>query len=141
VFIAIQRTDHGRYDRSDSTKLNGVSLAGAPQHQQRKILMSKLSRRSLVSFAAALPALTVPAVASALPAQADIELQQLGVGLLKVNRDINAIAAGPENEDYDDTMNAALYRLRDLMAFDIPPDRNHTNRPCSADGCRCRSLS
>ena len=59
--------------------------------------MSKLSRRSLVSSAAALPALAVPAVASALPAGADIELQQLGVRLLAINRRLASLEADPNS--------------------------------------------
>ena len=61
--------------------------------------MSKLSRRSLVSSAAALPALTLPAVASASPAGADIELLQLGVRLLKVHRALDALEADPLSTD------------------------------------------
>src|SRR5215475_7757825 len=61
--------------------------------------MSKLSRRNLVASAAGLPALAVPAVASALPAGADIELQQLGVRLLRVHRALDALEAGPPATD------------------------------------------
>jgi hypothetical protein len=61
--------------------------------------MSKLSRRSLVSSAAALPARTVPAVASPLLAEADTELLQLGVRLLKVHRALDALEADPLSTD------------------------------------------
>ena len=61
--------------------------------------MSKLSRRSLVASAAAMPALGVPAVASALPAGADIELQQLGVQLLGINRRISILEADSNHTD------------------------------------------
>lgn len=63
--------------------------------------MSKLSRRSLVANTAALPALTVPAVASALPTGADVELQQLGVRLLAINRRIAKLEADPNSSDED----------------------------------------
>jgi hypothetical protein len=61
--------------------------------------MFNLSRRSLVASAAALPALTVPAVASALPTGADVELQQLGVRLLGINRRISNLEAGGPHTD------------------------------------------
>jgi len=78
--------------------------------------MPNLSRRSIVASAAALPALTLPAVANALPAGADVELQQLGVRLLEVRRDVDVLGASAvDGEDYDNAMNAAIYRLGDLM--------------------------
>jgi hypothetical protein len=78
--------------------------------------MSKLSRRSLVSSAAALSALAVPAVASALPASDDIELQQLGVRLLRVKRELDAICAAPtDGEEYEAQMNIVHPQLCALM--------------------------
>jgi hypothetical protein len=55
--------------------------------------MSKLSRRVLISSAAALPALAVPAVAADTVTSSDIELQQLGTQLLHVKREMKAINA------------------------------------------------
>jgi hypothetical protein len=63
--------------------------------------MSKLSRRSVVSSAAALPVLAAPAVASALPTGADIELQRLGVRLLAINRRLASLEADPNSTDSD----------------------------------------
>jgi hypothetical protein len=75
--------------------------------------MSKLSRRSLVSSAATLPALAVPAVASAVPASADVELQQLGVRLLKENRNFNALCSDPNPDDKE--VDEASGRIAALM--------------------------
>jgi hypothetical protein len=64
--------------------------------------MSKLSRRSLVASAASLPALAAPAVAGALPGDADTELKQLGVRLLQVHRMFDALHNdhGATDEDW-----------------------------------------
>jgi hypothetical protein len=72
--------------------------------------MSKLSRRSLVS-AAALPALTVPAVALALPTDEDVELKRLGVRLLKAKTDYEAALA----EEDDEKVTNAGRRIGELM--------------------------
>jgi hypothetical protein len=99
---------------ADSTKtLNGVSLAGAPTAPAKEIHMSKLSRRSLVASAASLPALAAPAVASASPSDADVELKQLGVRLLKANRDFDAVFAKPHFPDKE--VDDAMGRIATLM--------------------------
>jgi hypothetical protein len=77
--------------------------------------MSNFSRRSLVTSAAALPALTVPAIANALPVGADIELQQLGVRLLRIKRELAAIDAIADGEDYDAAFEVVNGRLCALM--------------------------
>jgi hypothetical protein len=105
--------------------VTGVMTEAIPQKTERRFArrcshstskgnpMSKLSRRSLVSSAATLPALAVPAVASALPAEGDLELKQLGVRLLKANRDLNAILANPHHQDKE--VDDAMGRIAALM--------------------------
>src|SRR5690349_11114357 len=70
-----------------------------------------------------------PAVASALPVGADIKLMQLGVGLLKAKRDLDAIIAQPDPQDED--VGTGLL----LDAADLQPDGNDTGQPGRA-GCR-----
>jgi hypothetical protein len=103
--------------------------------------MSKLSRRSLVSSAATLPALAVPAVASALPAEGDLELKQLGVRLLKENRNFDALCADPNPDDEE--VGEASGRIAALM----PPifSRTATTRDglavqAAAAAIACREL-
>jgi hypothetical protein len=72
--------------------------------------MSKLSRRSIVS-AAALPALTVPAVARALPTDDDVELKRLGVRFLKAKADWDAAVAEGDDKKVTDTS----ARIAELM--------------------------
>jgi hypothetical protein len=103
--------------------------------------MSKLSRRSLVSSAATLPALAVPAVASALPAEGDLELKQLGVRLLKENRNFDTLCADPNPDD--NAVNEASGRIAALM----PPifSRTATTRDglavqAAAAAIACREL-
>jgi hypothetical protein len=81
-------------------------------------LMSKLSRRSLVASAAALPALTVPVVANTLPAGADVELQQLGVRLLAINRRLESLYANPNatDEDYKPVLDAQADVVPKILA-------------------------
>jgi hypothetical protein len=83
--------------------------------QSQENAMSKLSRRSLVSSAAALPALTVPAIANALPVGADIELLQLGVRLLRIKRELNAMDAITDGQAYDDAFEVVNGQLCALM--------------------------
>ena len=80
--------------------------------------MSKLSRRSLVSSAAALPVLAAPAVASALPTGADIELQQLGVRLLAINRRLASLEADPNStsNDYEPVLGAQVDVVPKILA-------------------------
>ena len=90
--------------------------------------MSNISRRSIVSSAIALPAMAVPAlpaVADEVAASSDTELQQLGVGLLRVKRERDAIAAiardavsvlsDPEERELEARCTVANDRLCALM--------------------------
>jgi hypothetical protein len=63
--------------------------------------MSKLSRRTLVASVASLPALAAPAVAGALPGDADTELKQLGVRFLQVHRTFDALHNDRTSADVD----------------------------------------
>ena len=103
--------------------------------------MSKLSRRSLVSSAATLPVLAVPAVASALPSSPDVELQQLGVRLLKENRNFDALCADPNPDDKE------VYEASGRIAALMPPifSRTATTRDglavqAAAAAIACREL-
>jgi hypothetical protein len=104
-------------------------------------LMSKISRRSIVSSAAALPALTVPAVGGALPTDADLELKQLGVRLLKEKKTFDALCANSNPDDKE--VDAAMGRMAALM----PPifSRTATTRDglavqAAAAASACREL-
>jgi hypothetical protein len=103
--------------------------------------MSKLSRRSLVSSAATLPVLAVPAVASALPSSPAVELQQLGVRLLKENRNFDALCADPNPDDKE------VYEASGRIAALMPPifSRTATTRDglavqAAAAAIACREL-
>jgi hypothetical protein len=141
LIVAFQRTGDGRDDRSDSKKNGTAFRTPVLTSTSKGQTMSKLSRRSLVSSAATLPALAMPAVASALPASADVELQQLGVQLLKENRNFDTLCADPNPDD--NAVNEASGRIAALM----PPifSRTATTRDglavqAAAAAIACREL-
>jgi hypothetical protein len=64
-------------------------------------------------LSASLPALTVPAVASALPTDADIELKQLGDRLLQEKEHLNGLFDSPDPDEKE--IDAASGRIAALM--------------------------
>jgi hypothetical protein len=103
--------------------------------------MSKLSRRSLVASAASLPALAAPVVAGAMPGEADVELKQLGVRLLKANRDLDAVFAKPHfpDKEVDDAMGRIAALMPPIFSL-IATTRDGLAVQAAAAASACREL-